>query len=119
MRALDDSSLPPVEMRWDGTNRIRVRTTANAGQAISLQVSYHPGWHARGGGHAIPLHADGLGLMWLDPNCHGPCEVDLNYDGGWELRLSRWISYGTMAALLLLPLGVAARRRYRPAENRF
>jgi hypothetical protein len=110
--ALEDSSLPLAEMRWDGLNRVHVRTTAVPGQAISIQITYHPGWHALSVGHVISLHADGLGLMWLDPKCNGPCEVELNYDGGWELRLSRFVSFAAIATLILLPLGLAIRRRY-------
>jgi len=113
VRALDDSSLPVAEMHWEGSNRVRVRTTAGQGQAISIQISYHPGWHARAGGHVIPLHADALGLMWLDPKCQGSCDVDLDYDGGWELRLCRYLSFAAIATLILLPLAVAVKRRYR------
>ena len=108
--ALEDSTLPSAEMKWDGSNRVHVRTTAAGGQAISIQISYHPGWHARSNSQVIPLHSDGLGLIWLDPQCHGPCQVELEYDGGWELRVSRYISFTTIAALILLPLGLGVRR---------
>ena len=111
VQALDNPSLPLADLRWEGRNRVHVRTTAAPGQVISIQISYHPGWHARVAGRAIALHADALGLMWLDPGCRGPCDVDLNYDGGWELRLSRFISYATIAALVLLSLGLALKRR--------
>jgi hypothetical protein len=109
--ALDDSSLPAAEMRWNGSNHIDVKTTAGPGQAISLQINYFPGWHARAGGRSLPLHRDGLGLMWFDPQCNGPCEVQLDYDGGWQLRLCHWASLAAFATLLVLPLGVMLRRR--------
>jgi hypothetical protein len=109
--ALDDSSLPAAEMRWNGSNHIDVKTTAGPGQAISLQINYFPGWHARAGGRSLPLHGDGLGLMWFDPQCNGPCEVQLDYDGGWQLRLCHWASLAAFATLLVLPLGVMLRRR--------
>jgi hypothetical protein len=71
-------------------------------------VNYHPGWHAVAGGRVVQIHKDGLGLMWLRPGCNGPCEVDLEYDGGWELRLCRWLSYAALsyAALAGLMLGL-------------
>jgi hypothetical protein len=100
--ALDDPSLPTPEFRWEGRNRMRIRATAAPGQAISLQVSYHPGWHARAGGQDRALNRDGLGLMWLRPGCAGPCEIVLDYDGGAELRICRWISYAAIAALILV-----------------
>ena len=105
--ALDDPSLPPTEFHWGGPNSIQIRTTASPGQAVSVQVSYHPGWHAKVGSRAIELRRDGLGLMWLQPDCSGLCEIQLDYDGGWELRLCRYISF---AALTLLVAAVLRRR---------
>ncbi len=103
--ALDDASLPLADFKWEGRNQIHIRTVAKPGQVISIQVSYHPGWHAsrhaEAGGAAVQIQKDGLGLMWLRPGCNGPCEVDLEYDGGWELRLCRWLSYAALAGLLL------------------
>ena len=103
--ALDDASTPTAEFRWEGTNRMRIQAVARPEEAVSIQVSYHPGWHARVGGQDRKLRRDGLGLMWLRPGCAGPCEIELDYDGGAELRVCRWISYAAIAALiLLLPL---------------
>ncbi len=99
--ALDDASLPAADFRWEGRNRIHIRTSASAGQVITVQVNYHPGWHAMTDGKAVPIQKDGLGLMWLRPGCNGPCDVDLEYDGGWELRLCRWLSYAALAGLVL------------------
>ena len=111
-RALDDPSLPVADLRWDGTNRVFVRANVSSGQAVSVQVSYHPGWHARANGHAIPLLRDGLGLMWLAPDCQGPCEIELDYGGGWELRLSWLISVAAIALLIALPIFAAWKHRH-------
>ncbi len=100
--ALEDPSLPAAEMQWEGRNRIRIHTTQIPGQVVSIQVSYHPGWHPAVNGRALRLHRDGLGLMWLQPDCNGPCDVDLTYDGGWELRLCRWISVVAFAILFIM-----------------
>jgi hypothetical protein len=104
VNALEDPSLPAAEFRWEGSNHIRIRTSALGRQAISVQVSYHRGWHAHSGGRALPLKSDGLGLMWLQPECSGSCEVQLDYDGGWELRLCRYLSYAAILALFVVPL---------------
>ena len=109
--ALDDPGLPVAEARWDGSNRLMVRTVAGEGQAISIQVSWHSGWHARAGTRNVSAEADGLGLIWLDPGCRGPCEIELNYDGGWELRLSHYLSFGVMLALVAAPFAGLTRRR--------
>jgi hypothetical protein len=102
--ALDDPSLPLAEMEWHGRNHIHVRTTASPGQVVSMQVSYHPGWHAKVNGQARPIEADWLGLMWFRPECNGPCDVELVYDGGWELRICRYLSFAAMASLMLIPM---------------
>ena len=69
-----------------------------------MQVSYHPGWHATVAGRRCTVNSDALGLIWLAPECSGRCDISLDYDGGWELRLSRYISLAGWVALLALPL---------------
>lgn len=100
---LDDPSLPGTSFDWEGRNRIRIRTTVSPGNVLTVQESYHPGWHATIAGKAQKIFKDGLGLMWLRPSCQGPCEVVLDYDGGWELRLCRWLSWLAIAALPIVP----------------
>jgi len=99
--ALDDPSLPLAGLEWEGTDKIRISTAASHDQILSVQVSYSPGWHATAGGQSREIKKDGLGLMWLRPECSGPCDVELTYNGGWELRLARWISAIATAALVL------------------
>jgi hypothetical protein len=104
--ALDDASLPLADLEWRGRNHIRIRTTASPGQTLSVQVGYHPGWRATMNGQRRAIYKDGLGLMWLRPECNGACAVELDYDGGWELRLCRVVS--CLAMFLLVALGVTA-----------
>lgn len=111
-QALDDPSFPVADMRWDGTNRIFVHANVSSGQVVSVQISYHPGWRARANGQTVPLLRDALGLIWLAPACQGPCDLELDYDGGWELRLSRYISSATVALLLALIVIAAMKRRH-------
>lgn len=114
--ALDDPSLPAAEFRWSGPNQIQIRAGAASGQAISVQVSYHPGWHATAGNRSVEVRRDGLGLMWLRPECSGPCEIQLAYDGGWELRLCRYLSFAALFALVgSLLWALASRRRLSQA----
>jgi hypothetical protein len=99
--ALEDGSLPRAEFRWEGKNRIHIRTTAWPGQVVSVQVTHHPGWHAKANGTSRQVRADGLGLMWLQPGCHGPCDVQLDYDGVAELRICHLLSAVALAALVV------------------
>jgi hypothetical protein len=104
--ALDDAAFPEAPLQWQGRNRMRIRAVAKPGQVISIQVSYHPGWHARIDGRPAAVHADGLGLMWLRPEPNGASSVEMDYDGGWELRLCRWLSLvGILVAAVCLLRG--------------
>jgi hypothetical protein len=113
--ALDDPSLPAADFRWTGSNAIQIRTMAKPEQAISVQVSYHPGWHAKAGNRAVQVRRDGLGLMWMRPECSGLCEIQLDYDGGWELRLCRYLSFTALFVLILLVLRPLVSRIRRAA----
>ena len=97
-------ALPNADFAWQGTDHARVRLAGAEQRALSIQVTYHPGWHASRDGQPLAVHRDGLGLMWLEPACAGPCEIRLDYHGGWELRICRWVSVAVLAALVVLPL---------------
>src|SRR5262249_17072831 len=100
--ALDDPSLPLAALNWRGGNHIRIGTAASPGQALSVQVGYHPGWRAIVNGERRAIHKDGLGLMWLRPDCHGACEISLDYGGGLELWASRVVSCAAIAGLVVM-----------------
>lgn len=100
--ALDDASRPVARLRWTGSNRAVIETQLARGEVVSIQVNYHPGWHARVNGTEAAIHRDGLGLMRIEPACQGACPIELIYDGGWEFRLCRWLP---AAALLALAAG--------------
>jgi hypothetical protein len=101
--ALDSASQPAL-LEWRGSNQARIRAVLAPGEIVSTQINYHPGWHAIVKGRMAAVRSDGIGLMAVDPNCIGDCEVTLQYDGGWELRLCRAAS----GATLLLFLAAAA-----------
>lgn len=115
--ALDDASLPAAEFRWEGENRIHIRATTFPGQAVSVQVTHHPGWHATANGVSRQINADGLGLMWLQPGCNGTCDVQLEYDGGTELWICHLLNILAMAALLFF-IARSAGRSFLAARTR-
>ncbi len=108
--ALDDPSLPTAASSWQGRNLFTVRTPLSHGQALTVQVNYHPGWQATANGRSTRVHKDGLGLMWIAPACDGACLVELRYDGGWESRLCRWLSCAALAGLLAAAYAGFSRR---------
>lgn len=88
--ALDDPSLPLAGLKWNSPSRAVIDTTMNPGQLVSVQETWMPGWQARANGRPVRVFGDKLGLIVIDPNCGGPCHIDLSFGvttEGWILRL--------------------------------
>ncbi len=104
--ALEDRSLPEAEFAWRGRNTAVVRAVVAPGQAVSVQVNYDQGWRARVNGTPAPVRRDGLGLMYVQPERAGPCDIELEYTGGWEAWVCRALSViGILGAAVYLWLG--------------
>jgi hypothetical protein len=84
-----------------------------SGEVLSVQITYNPGWHALINGVRQPLRADGLGLMVIEPSCHGPCTVDLIWDGGREARWTKWAQGIGLALCFLWPAWPWLTQRFR------
>lgn len=114
--ALDDEALPLAPLTWTNLHTLQIKTEAQPDQAISVQISWHPGWHARANGNAIPITKDGIGLMALHPVCAGPCTVDMFYDGGSEFKATLLLSLMTLIGLAVyfLRKSPATRKIVRP-----
>ena len=110
--ALDDPTLPEAAFVWQDRHSARIQTQLQPGQAVSVQVTYTPGWHAMVNGAPQRVGHDGLGAILLEPECRGACEITLVYDGGIEWRAA------CVASLcgLVLVAGVGWRTAVR---NRF
>jgi hypothetical protein len=96
VKALDDTSLPLADLTWSNLHALQIRTVAQPDQAISVQITWHPGWHAMVNGQKIPIARDGIGLMAIRPGCSGACTVDMYYDGGTELKITLLLSLITL-----------------------
>jgi hypothetical protein len=95
--ALEDPSLPTAAFHWRDSHSALIDADVPAGDVLSVQINYHPGWHAAVNGSPRPIEKDALGLMAIDPACSGPCTVALTYDGGLEALVTRWAA----AAMLI------------------
>jgi len=107
--ALDDSRYPTAEFVWLGMNEARIHAQVESGQVIAVQVTYTPGWEAWAGGRRQGLRGDGLGLMVIDPDCRGACDISLRYTGGREHLLTRGMSLA--ASLFAIAFAMKGRRR--------
>ena len=118
--ALDDPALPHSDFRWTSRHSAEIRATLAQDQVVSTQIAYHPGWNAIANGRPCRLHADGLGLMVVETNCLGLCNIRLDFDGGTEMKLARVVSWSSIAAsLLALAISISCfTRRELPASVR-
>ena len=117
--ALNSEHLPGLMFAFNGRDRAIVRGEVRSGEAVSIQVNYHPGWQAFVDNRRIPMQSDGIGLMWIRPACNGPCNIELRYTGGLELVLCRWLSGLTLLAVfgaLLWSCGMRFRQRRKMVD---
>jgi hypothetical protein len=98
--ALEEPTLPIADFDWKDTEHARISTSVRAGQPVAVQITYDPGWVAQANGKPARITRDGIGLLTIHPDCAGPCEIELSWDGGLERRICRILS-------LLVMLGVA------------
>ena len=101
--------------QWLTNNSGVVRGDVPRGFMVSLHITYHPGWKAFVKDEPAPVLADGLEQMLVLPNCMGPCEIKLTYDGGLEARLTRLTSAFTVIAAVVAGLAYG---RWNRSGNR-
>ena len=99
--ALEDERLPLAGMRWTTRHSAEITGQLERDQLISVQESYHPGWHAAVNGNARKISPDALGFMLIESNCNGSCVIELSYDGGFEMQMARWLSGLSLGASLI------------------
>jgi hypothetical protein len=107
--ALEDPRYPLAAFQWKGMSAADIRATVEPGQVIAVQVTYERGWEAWAGGKRLRVRGDGIGLMVIEPDCAGPCEISLRYTGGTERVVTRAISL----AVMLVAVAFAWRGRRR------
>jgi len=98
--ALEDPTLPTARMDWASRHSARIRAELRRDQLLAVQVTSHPGWRAEVNGARRPVRSDKIGLMVVEPQCEGPCEIDLIYDGGTEMRAARTACLASLAGCL-------------------
>jgi len=97
--SIEDSRFPAASFEWTSPHSASIRTKLARDQVVSIQIAWHPGWHAEVSGHPAPILKDALGFMYVQPAAEGSVEVALTYNGGTEMRVARWLS--AITALLL------------------
>ncbi|HEV3196315.1 MAG TPA: hypothetical protein VGZ73_00365 [Bryobacteraceae bacterium] len=83
--AIEDPALPDAPFRWLNWHAADIAAKLQAGQVISIQERYMPGWTAMVNGHPQKIEHDALGFMVLEPGCND-CRITIRYDGGAEFH---------------------------------
>jgi hypothetical protein len=108
--ALDDPALPVATWKWNNVNSAAINANMQPEQVISVALNYHDGWSASVSGRKVPLHADGIGFIAIEPHCAGPCTVEMK----WSPGIEPWIVIPV--ALLALALGLWASFKMRSPQ---
>jgi hypothetical protein len=111
VEALEDTAIPPAQLEWKNSEEGRIVAKVNPGQAVSVQITYDPGWRAAVNGRPVIVRSDGLGMMVIDLDCAGGCTIDLQFSGGLERRIC--LAVGILTALVLAAMTVLPQFRRR------
>ncbi len=101
--ALENPETSKAKLRWTTRHSAEITASMQPDEIVSVQETFHPGWHATVNGSARRMFADRLGLMAIEPKCDGACAIELTYDGGAEMRVAKWLSALSLLAALIYP----------------
>jgi hypothetical protein len=112
--ALDNPTAPEARLRWEHPDHGRILAKMAPSDVVSVQITADPGWQARVGSRVVPLQADQLGFIVIDPRCTGECTIDLEFIGRVERRVTLAISLLVWVGLMAMAFGPVLHRR-KPA----
>ncbi len=112
--ALEDISLPVTQFAWESAGEAGISAAIAEGQALSVQISYHPGWEAWSDGERLRVEQDGLGQIVLRPG-PGTHRIRLVFTGGTEQAAARAVSGLALLALVTLAIPPLRKRAARVA----
>jgi hypothetical protein len=102
VRALDGAAYSQAEFHWVAPGHARIKAPLRAGELVSVQVSWDPGWSAHVNGRDCEIRGDGLGQLVIDPRATGMGEIDLTFTGGWQTGIARALMISVLAMMAIL-----------------
>jgi hypothetical protein len=117
--ALEDPTLPPATLDWENPERGRILASLAPGQVVSVQETYDPGWRATVGGRPVRVRRDELGMIIIEADCLGQCEIVLEFTEGVErtICLALALAMGFLLLAMLLRPTRTQNLRMRPANG--
>ncbi|MFZ5366475.1 MAG: hypothetical protein ACOZBZ_04290 [Patescibacteria group bacterium] len=115
-----------AEFSWVGVGRAKIKANLQENEGIGIQVTYNPGWKAFVNKREIPVKADVIGFMFLDPPSleategQVPLEFELIYKCTWDVWLGYFLTILTLGGFLVYQrLAVFATGLFRKAEKKW
>jgi hypothetical protein len=102
--ALENPVAPEARLSWMNPDHGRIVAKMAPSDVVSVQMTDDPGWRARIGDRLVPLRADQLGFIVIEPRCIGECSIDLEFQGGTERNATLAVSSLAVAGLLAMLL---------------
>lgn len=93
--ALEKGPESLVDFQREAPGRIRLRASLDPGQALIVQESFDPAWQARSGANPVPVTADPMQFMRLDPG-PGNHDIVLEFTTPFENRVGQGVTLGTL-----------------------
>ncbi len=100
----------PVSFRWVNQHEAEITAVTGSDQAVFVQETCDPGWHAYEGITERKVSCGPLGLIVVDPAYAGPHRIRLIYSASAEDRLTRVAQLSGLGVLIVWTL-VSRRRR--------
>lgn len=97
---------------WEGTDRMRIHARVESGQALLVQVSYDPAWHAYAGGKALPVHKDSAAGFSVIDASPGEQNITFVFEMPLENRIG-WAVTLFSVAVLISPMALRIARAVR------
>lgn len=96
--AIEDPSRPAASCDWLDSGRAHIRASLRAGDLISVQTAWYPGWKAVVNGMSRAPTADGIGFILIQPECTGDCDITLEWTGIPDFWPSLLVTIAALAA---------------------
>ncbi len=105
---VENPAQPPTDVKWKGFDEMDITSRARAGEAVLIQETYDPAWHARAGGKDVEIRPDPvMGFMVVDAPAGGET-IRMRFETPFENVVGRGLFLVSLTAIAGLLL---ARRR--------
>jgi hypothetical protein len=99
---VENPARPPAEITWKGFDEAEVRGQTTAGQAVLVQETWDPAWHAYQNAARVPIRRDPvMGFMLLDV-AGGDHTIQMRFETPLENRAGQLLFVLTLAVIAVL-----------------